>query len=182
MIKEDAAQCVALFLSATVGAYISNSEMGAVQAFATIGSGFGAFFGMILSHVFTARGLEKLSRRERLAVNWIAGIAGGFSSAWWLQARILTDIYSVEFCAAVAGFASSVLGVVVACITFPWAKKQYEKNPGIFFNRSPTTHITGIHQRPDRVPDSSPDKPDIVRRPPVPPPPPKSDSDRRHGD
>ena len=182
-MKDDIAQCIAIFISATYGAYISNSEMGAVLAFAAIGAGFGAFFGMLLSHVFTAPGLEKLTRRERLAVNWIAGIAGGFSSAWWLQNKILTEIYSVEFCAAVGGFASSILGVVVACILFPWLKKRYEQNPGIIFpNRSATKNITGINLRKDSDAGGNPGKPDDVRRPPVPPPPPKPDADRRHGD
>jgi hypothetical protein len=122
MTKKDLGESFLLLVCSSSAAAITRSEMAAVFAFSVIGAVFGSPIGMILAHVLTAPGLEKLTPRQRLALNWFIGTPLGFFSAWYVRDNIIGAQYPIEIAGMAGAFVYSILAVVIALLIWPKIK------------------------------------------------------------
>ena len=122
-MKTSIIESTTLVGASTLAAVFTGNEMAAVAAFAVIGAVFGSPLGMLLRNILTAPGLEKLTGRERLIVNWLLGTPVGFSMAWTLRDKFFERDFPVEVVALIGAFAFSTLGAVALCFALPKLKQ-----------------------------------------------------------
>lgn len=127
-MKTSIIESTTLVGASTLAVVFTGSEMAAVAAFAVIGAVFGSPLGMLLRSVLTAPGLEKLTGRERLIVNWLLGTPVGFSMAWTLRDKFFERDFPVEVVGLIGAFTFSTLGAVALCFALPKLKQLIRGN------------------------------------------------------